>query len=571
MSILSQRQPYANTLQSAAASERVKLGIGLSVLLKLSNSQECQTAQQIFEELLSCNQKSALSNPLAQADYVLKQTRCQSAFQFDLSEQLPEAVNQIYRALAQALGTHHCVLLIADEQTGLYALLEDLQTPGAKIHELTGPQDVALRNRLPEPMIQTCFPLENGQTGLLAVSASRDTARQQALLDRICPALATKVNRLLRFRQSQSLPFVQGVVLELASRLVTAVDRDAIITATLEIFTRRLGFDACQYVGFNPENGQGEVLFDMRHQDGKVRLHSYSHAGLQGKRRKIKEFSNLVGLLSSMARNRFYLHLNGQKLGERSLGDIFGVKHVQSALLLPMVDLATGEIQGTFNLFYTSEALIGEESRQVAQEAVRLASQAISRALVLEKALAMASSDELTGLMNRRGYYQRFESELERARRNQTPLCVGLVDVDHFKRFNDTYGHLSGDLVLKALAELFMQKLRRSDVICRFGGEEFAILLPDTNLKSAVELMDRVRQTVENLSITGMNGEALKVTISVGVAEVNTLPKASLHRSEISETLALADEQLYEAKNHGRNRVCFARPGEASQHVSQAG
>ncbi len=565
------RQPNANALPSATASEQIGLAVGLSTLLKRNSAQESQTAGQIFQAILSCNQQSAHSDPLAQADYALKQARCQTAFQFDLSEQLPEAVSQIYQALAQALGTPHCAVLVADEQTGLYALLEDLQTPGAKIHELTGPQDAALRNRLPEAITQSCFPLENGQTGLLAVSASSQIPQQQVLLDSLCPALATKVNRLLRFRQSQTLPFVQGVVLELASRLVTAVDRDAIITATLDIFTRRLGFDACQYVGFNPENGQGEVLFDMRHQDGKVRLHSYSHAGLQGKRRKIREFSNLVGLLSSMARNRFYLHLNGQKLGERSLGDIFGVKHVQSALLLPMVDLATGEIQGTFNLFYTSDALIGEESRQVAQEAVRLASQAISRALVLEKALAMASSDELTGLMNRRGYYQRFESELERARRNQTPLCVALIDVDHFKHFNDTYGHLSGDLVLKALAELFTQKLRRSDVICRFGGEEFAILLPDTNLKSAVELMERVRQTVESLSITGINGEALKVTISVGVAEVNTLPKASLHRSEISDTLALADEQLYAAKNQGRNRVCYARPGETSQQVFQAG
>ncbi len=574
MSMLSQRLPHANAFPSATASEQVKLAVGLSTLLNLNNAnnaRESQIAQQVFQEILNCNQKAAHCDPLAEADYALKQARCQSAFQFDLSEQLPEAVAQIYRALTQVLGTRHCAVLIADEQTGLYALLEDLQTPGAKIHELTGPQDAALRNRLPELITQTCFPLENGQTALLAVSDSSETNQQQALLESICPTLATKVNRLLRFRQSQSLPFVQGVVLELASRLVTAVDRDAIITAVLEIFTRRLGFDACQYVGFNPENSQGEVLFDIRNQDGTLKLHSYSHAGLQGKRRKIREFSNLVGLLSSMARNRFYLHLNGQKLGERALGDIFGIKHVQSALLLPMVDLATGEIQGTFNLFYTSDALIGEESRQVAQEAVRLASQAISRALVLEKALAMASSDELTGLMNRRGYYQRFESELERARRNQTPLCVGLVDVDHFKRFNDTYGHLSGDLVLKALAELFTQKLRRSDVICRFGGEEFAILLPDTNLKSAVELMDRVRQTVEKLSITGLHGETLQVTISVGVAEVNTLPKASLHRSEISDTLALADEQLYEAKNHGRNQVCYARSGEAAQHVSQAG
>jgi diguanylate cyclase (GGDEF)-like protein len=189
---------------------------------------------------------------------------------------------------------------------------------------------------------------------------------------------------------------------------------------------------------------------------------------------------------------------------------------------------------------------------------------------VLEKALAMASSDELTGLINRRGYYQRFESELERARRHQTPLCVALVDVDHFKSFNDTYGHLSGDLVLKALSELFTQNMRKSDVVCRFGGEEFAILLPDTSLKSAVELMERVRQNVEKLQLFGMNGEALKVTISIGLSEVNTRPKVSPYRSEISDSLALADEQLYRAKHQGRNQVCYQLPDSVSP-TSQAG
>ena len=523
-----------------------------------------------LREILSFNQAATQSRPIVSGDWALLEARCAKVFDFELDESLRQNVQKIYQALQNVVDTAHCVILLEDEQTGLYALLEDLQTPGAKFHELCGVDDDGLAERLPGQTVYTHFLLENGQAGLVALSVQKVANRHKALLDLLAPYLARKLNRFVRQRQSQALPFVQGVVLELASRLVSAVDRDAIITATLDILTRRLGFDACQYVGFNPETGTGEVLYDIRNNGNTLKVNSYSHAGLEGKRRKIKEFSNMVGLLASMARNRFYLHLNGKKLGDRTLGDIFGIRGIQSALLLPVVDLATGEIQGTFNLFYTSEALIGPESREVAQEAVRLATQAISRSLVLEKALAMASSDELTGLINRRGYYQRFESELERARRHQTPLCVALVDVDHFKRFNDTYGHLSGDMVLKALAELFTQNLRRSDVVCRFGGEEFAILLPDTGLKSAVELMDRVRQNVGKLDLRGFNGETLKVTISVGVAEVNTRPKASPHRSEISETLAIADEQLYEAKNNGRNQVRFALP-EKDKAISQAG
>ncbi len=540
----------------------------------LSATFPSQCAAPLLAEILGVNQDAAKGQSIVSGDWALQDKHCKAAFDFELAESLPESVDQVYRAVHQLTGTTQCVILLADEQTGLYALLEDLQTPGGKVHELSGADDELLAERLNgSPVSQAYFLLENGQAGLVAIGGPRFSAQQQTLLDLLCPQLAAKLSRFMRLRQSQALPFVQGVVLELASRLVTAADRDAIVTAVLDILARRLGFDACQYVGFNPETGLGEVLYDARNTGSACKVTSYSHAGLEGKRRKIKEFSNLVGLLSSMARNRFYLHLNGKKLGDRTLGDIFGIRNIQSALLLPVVDLATGEIQGTFNLFHTSDALIGNESREASQEAAQLASQAISRALVLEKALAMASSDELTGLINRRGYYQRFESEIERARRHQTPLCVALMDVDHFKHFNDTYGHLSGDLVLRALAELFTQNLRRSDVICRFGGEEFAILLPDTSLKSAVELMDRLRQNVEALELNGFNGEPLKVTISVGVAAVNTLPKASPHRSEISDTLALADEQLYAAKNNGRNRVCFVseQQEEHEASMSQAG
>ncbi len=558
-------QPAKATPSAAVLSpEAVKLGMRKPDLLATFSS---HCSDPLLAEILGFNREAAQGQSIARGDRALRNQHYAVAFDFELAESLPESVAQIYQAVHQLTGTTDCVILLADEQTGLYALLEDLQAPGGKVHELSGPDDELLKSRLNGSIIQAYFLLENGQTGLVAIIGQ---SQQQALLDLLCPHLAAKLSRFMRLRQSQSLPFVQGVVLELASRLVTAVDRGAIITAVLNILTRRLGFDACQYVGFNPETGLGEVLYDARNTGGACKITSYSHAGLEGKRRKIKEFSNLVGLLSSMARNRFYLHLNGKKLGDRTLSDIFGIRNIQSALLLPVVDLATGQIQGTFNLFHTSDAVIGNESREVSQEAVQLASQAISRALVLEKALAMAFSDELTGLINRRGYYQRFESEIERARRHQTPLCVALVDVDHFKRFNDTYGHLSGDLVLKALAEVFTQNLRRSDVVCRFGGEEFAILLPDTNLKSSVELMERMRQSVEAMELSGFNGEPLKVTISVGVAAVNTLPKASLHHSEISNTLALADEQLYEAKNNGRNRVCFV-PEQRKASISQAG
>jgi diguanylate cyclase (GGDEF)-like protein len=549
--------------------------------IAVRSSMSAPAGDLLFNAVLGLNVSRAVPSTVVSGNWALKEVECAREFNFELPVNLEGAVTRMEQAVCTVMHVQKCAILFFDEQTGLYTCLTDLGNREQPPRELPCLSDGFLQALLQTDgdVIHSHLVLDDNLVGLVAVADKRIPGdgkfdpKDQMLLDLLAPYLANKVSRFMQLRQSQTVPYIQSVVLDLAGRLVKAVDQDAIITALLETFCGKLGFDACQYVGFNAETGIGEILYEVRKNavhPAQSKVHSFSHAGLEGKRRTVREFSNLVGLLSSMARNKFYLHLNGKKLGDRSLGDIFGIRSIQSALLLPVVDMATGEIRGTFNLFYTRETSISNESREIAREAVQLASQALSRAVVLEKALAMASSDELTGLINRRGYYQRFEAELERARRHQTPLCVALVDVDHFKKFNDTYGHLSGDLVLKALAELFTQNMRKSDVVCRFGGEEFAILLPDTSLKSAVELMERVRQNVEKLQLYGINGEALKVTISIGLAEVNTKPKVSPYRSEISEVLALADEQLYRAKHQGRNQVCCVQP-ESSTSVSQAG
>lgn len=366
------------------------------------------------------------------------------------------------------------------------------------------------------------------------------------------------------------------LTLELAEKLLTAVDADSIFPIALEALFRQLGFDACQYVTIVPggefgrfteeadwSNVQGEVFYEIKATGQTAgRVHSYSHAGLEGKRRTIRDYADLLGRLERVSDPRACLRLDSEQVWKRSLipAAVFGVQGMRSALVLPVIDMASGEIRGTLHCFCSGAGPIPDEIAETALDMAQLTSRAFSRALVLEKALALAVSDELTGLMNRRGYYQRFESEIERARRHQTPLCVALLDVDHFKLFNDTYGHLSGDLILKTLADLFMQNMRRSDVICRFGGEEFAILLPDTSLRDAADLIDRLRQAVERLQIPDAAGALLKVTISAGLTEVDTRPTAGSHDAEISEALSLADEQLYIAKNAGRNRVrCIER------------
>jgi diguanylate cyclase (GGDEF)-like protein len=244
------------------------------------------------------------------------------------------------------------------------------------------------------------------------------------------------------------------------------------------------------------------------------------------------------------------------------LAEVFQIQEayasrIESAVIVPVMDPTTGKIVGTMNLFRTNPSLITQETLDIVKEVTFLASLALSRATVLEKALALATSDELTGLTNRRGFYDRFEAEIERARRNPSSLCVAIIDLDHFKKLNDTYGHLSGDIVLKTLARLFDKNVRKSDLVCRFGGEEFVLLLPDTTLKSAEDLINRIRTKVEKLTIKGNSGEPIHVTLSAGLAQVNTINE--LHRpvqEVISDALAISDQQLYLAKDKGRNQIC---------------
>ncbi len=162
----------------------------------------------------------------------------------------------------------------------------------------------------------------------------------------------------------------------------------------------------------------------------------------------------------------------------------------------------------------------------------------------------LAHTDSLTGLYNRRIFMQRLEEEVERVRRHGKALSVLIFDLDFFKLVNDTYGHDTGDVVLVAVARLATEAKRMSDVAARLGGEEFALLLPETDQQGAVQLAQRLRSSIEKNLYLSTSGTPVKVTASIGVAT------ATAEADEIEKLLSLADRQLYRAKNNGRNRVC---------------
>lgn len=162
-----------------------------------------------------------------------------------------------------------------------------------------------------------------------------------------------------------------------------------------------------------------------------------------------------------------------------------------------------------------------------------------------------ATTDALTGLYNRRQYELLFHRERERSRRQGTRLSLCVLDLDHFKRINDTHGHDVGDQVLRHVAALFTQKLRQTDIVGRFGGEEFILLLPDTDLERAERLVDRLRQCLEQAPVEA-DGEIIHVTATFGLTEVE------VQDANIEEAVKRADRALYKGKQGGRNRVVTA-------------
>jgi len=181
------------------------------------------------------------------------------------------------------------------------------------------------------------------------------------------------------------------------------------------------------------------------------------------------------------------------------------------------------------------------------------------RFVVYPVLIAQSRVDSKTGLLNVSTWEADAEAELSRAVRTAEPMSIALVDIDHFKAVNDTYGHLAGDRVLRAIANALATRSRDYDRVGRFGGEEFVLLLPQTEEADATRIAERLRRFVESLEIPTdehPGAPLVSVTISVGVT---AMPRGE--RRELTDLLAAADSALYQAKQAGRNRVAAAAPG----------
>jgi diguanylate cyclase (GGDEF)-like protein len=183
------------------------------------------------------------------------------------------------------------------------------------------------------------------------------------------------------------------------------------------------------------------------------------------------------------------------------------------------------------------------------QELVELSSIAIAGLNLRNRLENQSIRDGLTNLFNRHFMEIALDREIRRATRQQKPVAVLMLDVDHFKQFNDTYGHEAGDTVLREVAETLRQSAPAEGIVCRYGGEEFVAILPEMKMESALTLAEMLRHRVSEIRVRNRGESLREVTISIGVA---VFPQ---HGETLEELLRMADRALYEAKNQGRNRV----------------
>ena len=202
----------------------------------------------------------------------------------------------------------------------------------------------------------------------------------------------------------------------------------------------------------------------------------------------------------------------------------------------------------------STEAKISSKDKEYIAQLSKQIATTITRANVYSEILQHATLDALTGFYNRSQLEERIKQEVANAKRQHAPLCGIMTDIDYFKKVNDTYGHATGDLVLKTIAKVIRGQLREYDIAGRYGGEEFSLLLPFTNINEAQMVAERLRRTIENtvIDISKVNNEndvkTIQITLSLGVYQIKESD------SDV-DLMKKADKALYQAKNTGRNRV----------------
>ncbi|MDR0305287.1 MAG: diguanylate cyclase [Chitinispirillales bacterium] len=263
------------------------------------------------------------------------------------------------------------------------------------------------------------------------------------------------------------------------------------------------------------------------------------------------------GILGVVAQNRSPIVIHGHGIGQGRLPQ-YPFDQWNSIMAVPLE--AGGKLYGVLSVVEKNQLKeFSKADLELLLMWAQHAAMSIRTVLLLERAQQEAQTDSLTGLYNHRSFFEMAKASTNRAVNERKSLCAMMFDIDFFKQVNDTFGHLTGDQVISSIAALCRQIFRKADIVGRYGGEEFAVILPETDIEVAKEAAERVRKGVEEMRFEA-GTHLFSVSISAGVACLNE------QCSTLGELIRRADEALYEAKNCGRNKICIWREESRAQN-----
>lgn len=467
-----------------------------------------------------------------------------------LPADLALALAELERRVCQLLACQHVRFVWPEEAQGGYCVLNHPQQPGRRLPQLT---PAVLATTLPEGTPHhafSFFPAEEGAPcqGLLVVgwqtlpppglTGETPQAALQGQLETLARLLAPQLRAWWRQYQQAVTAEAYETSLALFSTLMGVSHPRMLPERVLSLVNQRLGFAKGAYW---PPTGPTWISVSQQ-----------------------SPASDVPSRVAGLASNSALCPPAWEDNIPRFITEWLHTEHAEKAPYFAW-PLALGQDTDKIGWFCWTggQEEVVHHRLAVANQLQRLMAPALpalfTRCRAWQDAQEGAQRDMLTGLLNRRAFAERFAQECARVRRKPAPMAVVMIDIDHFKHINDTHGHLLGDDVLRSVGQTLVGNLRKQDVVCRYGGEEFALLLPDTPLEAACDLLDRIRRRVAHTPLLH-DGASIAVTLSAGVAMAQwdqqpDAPASALLR----HTLAEADAQLYQAKRQGRNRVCASQ------------
>ncbi|WP_169513269.1 diguanylate cyclase [Geopsychrobacter electrodiphilus] len=340
-----------------------------------------------------------------------------------------------------------------------------------------------------------------------------------------------------------------SALFQVSRSLTSALDQNLLFDKIFTIFREALHCDSIVLLLYQPGSESLEVV---------------KTTGLETKTTKGLSFILGEGISGMVAASMRPIYSPDLSVDQRNLN--YKGRWVSTGSLLSMPMVLQNRLIGVLNIHHQQIKAFNAMAQQMAQAIADQAAISIENSRLYEKTRALSATDDLTGLANRRQFQDYLQREWAQSRRYHSTFSLLMIDIDHFKTYNDIHGHLKGDIALKKVAALLLQNTRGIDLVARFGGEEFVVLLPKASKEGGLAVAQKLCTCIEEGNFIGMEESQpqQKLTVSIGLA---TFPSDS---TDLYELLNLADKALFQAKNSGRNQVTVwsqARVQEKSEMV----